>query len=318
MDREPHTDPSCVWLSANGAHVPNDALPASGAVSLDGSEIAKLCASRIECVELQLPKKGVCSMGGVHIACERAGYIWSSKDPSPLAERCLELGGCEHMRLQNCPVVLGYLRPAATITVVKPDGGGVVELVLPLSEFEGKAVELLRLVREQCDLGDEALDLCDRATGSPLAGPWIEKPTALMVIPRGAEASLQHLDLGERVIAEESPPASPKLGQAAEASLPVSRSGSREEDAEEVRDEDKKKLDTVERDGPSELSVLPGGRIVSSDAEAESVRSSGCPTPERRLAQDAAGDAIHARAAESSSASPSPAAEDPGPQGGDR
>merc|ERR1712216_1118727 len=40
-----------------------------------------------------------------------AGFRWRERDPSPLKDRCDELGGCEFSRLMRCPQVMGYLKP---------------------------------------------------------------------------------------------------------------------------------------------------------------------------------------------------------------
>lgn len=39
------------------------------------------------------------------------GFEYRARDPSPLKERCEELGGCELQRLMNCPVAVGFFRP---------------------------------------------------------------------------------------------------------------------------------------------------------------------------------------------------------------
>eukprot|EP00425_Heterocapsa_triquetra_P009774 CAMPEP_0195141040 /NCGR_PEP_ID=MMETSP0448-20130528/162250_1 /TAXON_ID=66468 /ORGANISM="Heterocapsa triquestra, Strain CCMP 448" /LENGTH=73 /DNA_ID=CAMNT_0040179419 /DNA_START=26 /DNA_END=243 /DNA_ORIENTATION=- len=55
----------------------------------------------------------LCSLGALEFCIEAAkGFNYEPKRPSPLAERCEELGGCELQRLAQCPVVIGrFWRP---------------------------------------------------------------------------------------------------------------------------------------------------------------------------------------------------------------
>lgn len=39
------------------------------------------------------------------------GFHWRQRMPSPLMERCEEIGGCELGRLMKCPQVMGYFKP---------------------------------------------------------------------------------------------------------------------------------------------------------------------------------------------------------------
>ena len=53
-----------------------------------------------------------CIASGVTLDVEPPdGFEYVPKDPSPLEERCEELGGCEYQRILACPQVVGTLVP---------------------------------------------------------------------------------------------------------------------------------------------------------------------------------------------------------------
>merc|ERR1719420_2603323 len=57
-----------------------------------------------------------CPLSSVSLnECVRTGFKWSPKDPSPFVERTAEIGGCEYMRVLNCPVVFGWLKPSVCV-----------------------------------------------------------------------------------------------------------------------------------------------------------------------------------------------------------
>jgi hypothetical protein len=109
-----------VWLAANVEHVPEDARPVKGRLEcpsaadqlhiLDGTTtgpfflrqahglMSSSCAA--PCVLSDL----------VFHADPPAGFEYLLREPSPLRERCEELGGCELSRLSGCPAVIGYYR----------------------------------------------------------------------------------------------------------------------------------------------------------------------------------------------------------------
>ncbi|CAJ1354895.1 unnamed protein product [Effrenium voratum] len=118
-EEEGELDPSCVWLAALQAHVPEEAVPLRGAVRCAwGSDV--LGASFVDkgiasfCLEGTDAAQS-CPVAGLSLRCSRKDFLWHAKDPSPLLERTDELGGCEALRLSACPVALGFLKPCATV-----------------------------------------------------------------------------------------------------------------------------------------------------------------------------------------------------------
>merc|ERR1712039_1019426 len=101
------------------------------------------------------------------------------KDPSPLAERLEQIGGCEMMRLLECPSVLGFLKPAVTVQCASGE-----RIVLPLDSY-GNAQALRTQLAKELKVqdgggdtltltqvnGDPLKPLMDRATGEFLDGP---------------------------------------------------------------------------------------------------------------------------------------------------
>eukprot|EP00746_Dinoflagellata_sp_MGD_P145882 gnl/MRDRNA2_/MRDRNA2_78441_c0_seq1.p1 gnl/MRDRNA2_/MRDRNA2_78441_c0~~gnl/MRDRNA2_/MRDRNA2_78441_c0_seq1.p1 ORF type:complete len:2386 (+),score=403.99 gnl/MRDRNA2_/MRDRNA2_78441_c0_seq1:32-7159(+) len=117
-------DPSLVWIAGKKEDVPDEALPCKGKIQLhSGSEsqvLQELSGSSIEAQTLDLkssssPDAAVvprCAFGGLHLAVESpdANCTWDEKDPSPLTQRVEEIGGCEYLRVLECPVMIGFLR----------------------------------------------------------------------------------------------------------------------------------------------------------------------------------------------------------------
>lgn len=121
-DEDAGCQPSLVWICASAEQIPPDALGIAGSVQCRVGEkdiSASLSASRpTEFVVLsgeQVSRRPACSLADLQIAASRTGFEWQPKEPSPLAERLEELGGSEYLRLLNCPVAMGYLKPTALV-----------------------------------------------------------------------------------------------------------------------------------------------------------------------------------------------------------
>ncbi|CAK0875380.1 unnamed protein product [Prorocentrum cordatum] len=121
---EPLPSKALVFAAADGEHVPDDALPVSGAIEcpgaqaeivLDGTSMGPFLVRRLPRKPEQRDEEQDCLLGGLRFRiCGPPGHTFEPKDPSPLQERCGELGGCELQRLVQCPVVVGFLSPSTT------------------------------------------------------------------------------------------------------------------------------------------------------------------------------------------------------------
>ncbi|CAE7204933.1 unnamed protein product [Symbiodinium natans] len=128
-DSGPLWDASCLWLAASEGQIPEDAIAVHGSAtcvwpSAAARLRARLRADQIVGFELGPTgsaskagshENGVCPVSSLMVSCTRRGYNWKAKDPSPLAERTAEIGGCEALRLLACPVVLGFLEPRVMV-----------------------------------------------------------------------------------------------------------------------------------------------------------------------------------------------------------
>jgi len=197
-DECPLYDPSCVWLAADPAHIPDDAKPLSGCVACpDGCGCllrVKLSPNRIlpfemgRCTSTNVAlaqqdasgkAKVSCLFGGLLLNCRREDFTWKPKDPSPLAERLAELGGCELLRLieSGCPVALGFLKPAVTVHTL-----GDRRFVLPLDAC-GEVSELRsRLAEElgETDVSGTSLELVEAENKKPLTCKFLKGPMQLL------------------------------------------------------------------------------------------------------------------------------------------
>jgi hypothetical protein len=112
QDYESHPE-GTVWICASSEHVPEEALPLAGTVECQGSRIEldgqsigpwPLCPIPDSC-------ESTCVLSDLVIRPSPIeGYTLRAREPSPLKERCSEMGGCELCRLAACPVVVGYLQ----------------------------------------------------------------------------------------------------------------------------------------------------------------------------------------------------------------
>lgn len=109
-----------VWVALDKESLPDEALPIKGKLECPGSaeEEIELDGSRLG--PFQLRRKGApgpveeemaCLLGAVRFSGLKAptGYTFRARDPTPLTERCQELGGCETERANSSPVIVGYL-----------------------------------------------------------------------------------------------------------------------------------------------------------------------------------------------------------------
>jgi len=127
-DVGPSWDPSCVWLAADEGQIPEDAIGIGGSATclwpssavrlrahLRADQLVGFDLGPTGLAEKSSHEAGMCPVASFRVSCARRGYSWQAKDPSPLAERTNEIGGCEALRLLACPVVLGFLLPRATV-----------------------------------------------------------------------------------------------------------------------------------------------------------------------------------------------------------
>eukprot|EP00927_Polykrikos_kofoidii_P007014 TRINITY_DN12864_c0_g1_i1.p1 TRINITY_DN12864_c0_g1~~TRINITY_DN12864_c0_g1_i1.p1 ORF type:complete len:2030 (-),score=386.64 TRINITY_DN12864_c0_g1_i1:131-6163(-) len=120
-DDENDSQIELVWVAVDASHVPEEAKAVKGVMECPGNEQ--------ESIVLDGETRGPFSMraaGGLSNLDPRtmppcllsrllfnieppAGFGFKAKDPSPLKERCFEIGGCELPRLAQCPVAVGSL-----------------------------------------------------------------------------------------------------------------------------------------------------------------------------------------------------------------
>lgn len=109
-----------VWISADSELVPEEAQPLTGVleclgakvpeIQLDGRSMGPFILAPSETAAAREAAGAPCLLSGLVIHPRAPqGFTYRAREPSPLAERCMELGGCEHQRLVCCPVVMGYL-----------------------------------------------------------------------------------------------------------------------------------------------------------------------------------------------------------------
>jgi hypothetical protein len=104
-----------VWIGGSSAQVPDEARPLAGVlecqgvqIELDGKSIGPWPLCPRQCSQ---DSEEFCILSDLAIRPSSIdGFTFRPRDPSPLKERCMELGGCEMQRLASCPVVVGYLK----------------------------------------------------------------------------------------------------------------------------------------------------------------------------------------------------------------
>lgn len=103
--------------------IPDEALPIAGVLECLGAENEQVVldgASRGP-HHFRLPQRDArashvedCLLSKVQfLLTPPEGFTYRAREPSALAERCQELGGCELQRLVACPATVGYLKPIA-------------------------------------------------------------------------------------------------------------------------------------------------------------------------------------------------------------
>jgi hypothetical protein len=125
---EPPQEPSTlVWICALKEQIPKDAVNLFGTIhSLDvsGQKIATTLPSvseglqmvaGIQAETLSSSSAAAFALSSLSLSIQHEGFYWRPKDPSPFVEREEELGGCEYVRLLDCPVAVGYLDPCMQI-----------------------------------------------------------------------------------------------------------------------------------------------------------------------------------------------------------
>jgi len=185
-DDEPLYDPCCVWAAADPDQIPEEALPLRGRTTCWSASAGRTLRVDLDprrIVPFMLPlgqassKPATCPLGALRLQCGRPGFRWTPKDPPPLEERAEELGGCEFPRLLECPVALGFLKPAVLVHVASGD-----QHQLPLDcfgEVQTLRNHLAELLHEADGVGG-ALQLVEAASGSPITGCYLKGSTTLI------------------------------------------------------------------------------------------------------------------------------------------
>eukprot|EP00929_Paragymnodinium_shiwhaense_P065269 TRINITY_DN32737_c0_g1_i1.p1 TRINITY_DN32737_c0_g1~~TRINITY_DN32737_c0_g1_i1.p1 ORF type:complete len:2034 (+),score=496.49 TRINITY_DN32737_c0_g1_i1:125-6226(+) len=124
-DEEP-ADPSdgLLWLAVDPGHVPEEAKAVSGVVEVPNGEEEALFLDATSTgpfpINLTLLKlealehdgRQECLLQNIVFGIQAPeGYTYDTRNPTPLEERALSLGGCEMQRLLNCPMVVGNFKP---------------------------------------------------------------------------------------------------------------------------------------------------------------------------------------------------------------
>lgn len=186
----PIHDPSCVWVAADAVHIPDDAVAPQGCVSCQGAVQARLSQERIAACSLGfqhadgLVRESRCQLSGLSLECSRGGFLWAEKEMSPLLERVEELGGCEFLRLLECPIVLGFLKP--TVRVQCADG---TRLDLPLQDYGNIDALRVRVAEELGVHGDEGVAnlVLETEDGSPLPTTFLVSQVPHILCARPGE-----------------------------------------------------------------------------------------------------------------------------------
>lgn len=117
-DEEMEPPSGLIFVAADEEQIPEEAKPVEGILECPGarrSEI-KVDGSSTGPYPLSLPSgassyDSTCLVASLRFCMTPPqGFEFLPRDPSPLAERCLELGGCELQRLISCPAVVGSFK----------------------------------------------------------------------------------------------------------------------------------------------------------------------------------------------------------------
>eukprot|EP00930_Biecheleria_cincta_P087553 TRINITY_DN7677_c0_g1_i1.p1 TRINITY_DN7677_c0_g1~~TRINITY_DN7677_c0_g1_i1.p1 ORF type:complete len:2688 (-),score=571.77 TRINITY_DN7677_c0_g1_i1:33-8096(-) len=191
-EEAPLYDMSPVWLAADPGHLPEDAKPIECCLTCPWPDAKRLFRAgfgpeSLGCVELG-PGEGaatpeastlkpghVCPVVGLRLRCKRDGFSWAPKEPSPLAERTEEFGGCELLRVMECPVALGFFKPSVTVFLATGE-----RLLLPLDTY-GEVSALRMRLAEELKASDQDSLLLEAADGSgPVAGSYLPGSMTLL------------------------------------------------------------------------------------------------------------------------------------------
>jgi len=155
-------EPSMVWLATDSAQVADNVCAVQGRVSCDMTDGKKLTAvlgsSVVAPLALRVAvdpqahslRRKKCLLGSLRLQCQRRGFRWSPKEPSPIAQRLEDIGGCEFLRVLACPVVMGLLKPAV---LVQCANGQLLTMAL---EDYGDVQALRSYVAEELGAEEEA------------------------------------------------------------------------------------------------------------------------------------------------------------------
>eukprot|EP00971_Amphidinium_carterae_P335379 6471219-Amphidinium_carterae.1 len=111
-----------IWIAVDPDQIPDGAQPVRGEVTLPWTQDSKVRLDGTSMGPFPITKNSTLPEVGEHcwlsrmslVADPEGEYEFKPKDPSPLQERCDELGGCELKRLLLCPVVIGHFKPFPT------------------------------------------------------------------------------------------------------------------------------------------------------------------------------------------------------------
>eukprot|EP00971_Amphidinium_carterae_P307791 6117310-Amphidinium_carterae.1 len=111
-----------LWVAVDPDQIPDEAVAVSGELVCpwDAGATAKLDGKTIGPFPQNLSHPHAEQADKCLLACMelRADppplYNYVAKDPSPLLDRCNELGGCEFQRLLSVPCVIGHFYPFPT------------------------------------------------------------------------------------------------------------------------------------------------------------------------------------------------------------
>mmetsp|Transcript_32364 Transcript_32364/g.58784 ORF Transcript_32364/g.58784 Transcript_32364/m.58784 type:complete len:1082 (-) Transcript_32364:8-3253(-) len=120
----PVDEEGILFVCTNGDQVPDEARPIIGVLRCPGSEDAEISLDGrsmgpflLRPARSHIVGESPCLLSQVTFdAVAPHGYTYRAKNPSPLAERHEELGGCEMQRLMAVPVGMGFLKRLTALT----------------------------------------------------------------------------------------------------------------------------------------------------------------------------------------------------------
>jgi len=228
---QPHTAASrlmCVWLSADARHVADDGLPLHGLVTcrtahgveasgaMTGTTISPLVFNlgagkgfETEGLVIEKAKEqkdiqrrattACCPLATLELTCTRPGQegslCWCPKEPSPLMERTMEIGGCELQRILSCEVSLGFLKPA--LKVYCADGEQLAVPLDAISDISGLKTYVARSIG-QARPNDLVLEIVeDSGASRPVESADLRCAVRMLCAAPGQQISEARATLGE-------------------------------------------------------------------------------------------------------------------------